>query len=105
MAPSKQKQDQLTTEPSTKEKQNEYMVEWRKANRERLKEINHRYYVRNKGYLNKTRSRPWNKENIIMWIVNCNMEYINMMLRVTRPHKDKLIGLNELLNNKPKDDV
>jgi hypothetical protein len=71
------------------------MVEWRKENKERLKEINHRYYIRNKGYLNKTRSRPWNKENIIMWILNGNEEYINMMLRVTRPHKDKLIGLDK----------
>jgi hypothetical protein len=91
MAPSKQK----LNPPTTKSKQNEYMVEWRKENKERLKEINHRYYIRNKGYLNKTRSRPWNKENIIMWILNGNEEYINMMLRVTRPHKDKLIGLDK----------
>ena len=72
-----------------------YMVAWRAENKERVKAINHRYYMRNKGYLNKTRSRPWNKENIIKWIMNGECEYLDMMIRVTRPHKDKLIGLTK----------
>jgi len=71
------------------------MVAWRAENKERVKAINHRYYMRNKGYLNKTRSRPWNNENIIKWIMNGECEYLDMMIRVTRPHKDKLIGLDK----------
>lgn len=69
------------------------MCEWREKNKERLKEINHRYYIRNKGFLNKTRSRPWTNENILKWIRNGDKEYIDMMRRVLRPYKDKLIGL------------
>ena len=71
------------------------MVAWRAENRDRIKAINHRYYMRNKGFLNKTRSRPWNKENIIRWILNGEQKYIDMMIRVLRPHKDKLIGLDK----------
>lgn len=69
------------------------MVAWREENRERIKAINHRYYMRNKGFLNKTRSRPWNKENIIKWILNGERKYLDMMIRVLRPHKDRLIGI------------
>lgn len=72
---------------------NAYMVAWRAENKERIKAINHRYYMRNKGYLNKTRSRPWNKENIIHWILTGNKKYLDIMMRVLRPHKDKLIGI------------
>lgn len=71
------------------------MIAWRAENRERIKAINHRYYIRNKGFLNKTRSRPWNKENIIHWILTGNMKYLDIMMRILRPHKDKLIGLTK----------
>jgi len=71
-----------------------YMVAWRAENKERIKAINHRYYMRNKGFLNKTRSRPWNKENILRWIMNGEKKYLDIMMRILRPHKDRLIGLN-----------
>ena len=75
-------------------KQNEYMHSWREKNKEKIKEINRRYYIRNKGYLNKTRSRPWTDDNILRWIRRGDAEYLNMMLRILRPYKDKLIGLD-----------
>ena len=85
---------QSNSNPEKKKKQNEYMRSWRKENKERLKEINRRYYVRNKGFLNKTRSRPWTNENILKWIKTGDKDYIDMMLRVLRPYKDKLIGID-----------
>jgi len=71
------------------------MRQWRMENKSKLRRINRRYYLRNKGYLNKTRSRPWTDGNILKWIINGESEYLDMMIRVLRPHKDKLIGLKE----------
>ena len=76
-----------------KQKQNEYMRLWRSENKEKLRNINRRYYVRNKGYLNKIRSRPWSQDGVLGKIFKGDKNYIRMMLRILRPHKDKLIGL------------
>ena len=64
---------------------------WRAENKDKVKEINRRYYLRNKGYLNRTRSRPWNKGSILKWIVEGNVEKVGQMVRITRPHKDGLL--------------
>ena len=76
-------------------KSNSYMRLWRAENKDKVKEINRRYYLRNKGYLNRTRSRPWNKSNILKWIVEGNVEKVGQMVRITRPHKDRLINFKD----------
>ena len=75
----------------TKEEQRIYMREWREKNREKVRAVNHRYYERNRGWLNKSRTVPWGEKTIIRRILSGDKAYINIMLRLIRPQKDPFI--------------
>jgi len=70
---------------------NEYLKEWRLDNPEKLREINHRYYLKNKAYLNKSRTNPWMNDKIVKWIKDGNLKKIKVMLSILRPEKDGMI--------------
>lgn len=72
---------------------NEYLKTWSKKNSSKRSEINRRYYLKNKGYLNKSRTNPWMNENIIQWIKSGNSKKIISMLKILRPEKDRIIGI------------
>ena len=72
---------------------NEYLKEWRLDNPEKIREINHRYYLKNKAYLNKSRTNPWMNDKIVKWIRTGNIKKIATMLNIIRPEKDKMIEL------------
>lgn len=79
-----------------KEEYNAYMRRWRAEHRAKVAGINRRYYLRNKGYLNKSRTKPWTSEQVIHWIKTGNPEYIMIMDRILRPEKDPFINLDRL---------
>jgi hypothetical protein len=72
---------------------NEYLKQWRIDNPDKVREINQRYYLKNKSYLNKSRTNPWMNENIIKWIRVGNIKKITVMLNIIRPEKDEIVGI------------
>lgn len=75
----------------SKEELRQYMKEWRASRRELVRARNRRYYLRNKGYLNKSRTSPWGDKKVVERILHGDIAYINIMLRILRPHKDPFI--------------
>lgn len=69
-----------------------YLSVWSKKNPERRRDINHKYYLKNKAYLNKSRTNPWMNDKILEWIKTGNCKKIKTLLNLVRPEKDKLIN-------------
>lgn len=81
----------MKTKQKSKEEKRVYMREWRKKNKEKLREVNRRYYQRNKEWLNKSRTLPWEDEKVVKKILGGDRFYINLFLRILRPHKDPFL--------------
>lgn len=81
----------MESKKRTKEEQREYMRQWRQDHKEKVAVVNRRYYERNRGWLNKSRTRPWADKQVLKHILAGNTNYINIMLRIIRPEKDAFI--------------
>lgn len=75
----------------SKEEYNAYIRQWRATHKESVKNTNRKYYQKNKGWINLSSSNPWFKNKIIDYILSGNESKINMIRRVIRPFKDKVI--------------